>query len=597
MNGFSLRHAGIAVALIWSAVLLVPALLGSHWGNVLMLTLLWAYLCVAWNLIGGMLGQISFGHAAFFGIGAYTSTTLLLRFGLSPWLGMVAGGAVAAAAAFIVGYVPFRWRLSHLVFALFTMAFDFVLLYLVGGLPFLGDVNGLYLPVGGPDLWMFRFENRNSYMVTVAAFLTLAIFLTVVLSRTAIGQFWRAIRENDVAAAASGINLFRMKQAGLALSAVLTAMGGTFYAQYVAFIDPHSVFGMDIAIKLIMFTVVGGIGTLLGPIVGAMVLVPLGEILRTELTGGSQFSGISGLVYGIALIVVILAAPHGLVGAIASRWRKTAAPPEDSEPAPELPASKKETRPSSRVLLEVEEINKRFGGVYAVKNVSFSINEGEIFGIIGPNGAGKTTMFTMLSGFQRPNSGQIRFEGRAIEGLEPHQVCRAGIARTFQITQTFPGFTVLDTVTTAAWVGQSRHQADTIGRRLLHETGLWPRRHVLCANLTLAEQRRLEIARALATQPRVLLLDEVMAGLTATEIQEVVTYVASLGERGLTVVMTEHVVRVVMGLCQRVLVLDAGEVVALGTPEAVSRNPDVIEAYLGSKPAGRLPITNATAGP
>ena len=593
MKGYSIRQAIVAGVLIWAAVFLVPELLGIHWGNVLILTLLWAYLCVAWNLTGGMLGQISFGHAAFFGIGAYASTALLIRFGLSPWLGMLAGGAVAVLAAFLVGYIPFRLRLTHLVFALFTMAFDFVLLYLVGGLPFLGDVNGLYLPVG-TDPWMFQFADRSYYLYTIAALLTLALFLTVALSRTATGQFWRAIRENEEAAAAVGINLFRMKQAGLAVSAFLTALGGTFYAQYVAFIDPHSVFGLDIAIKLILFTVVGGIGTLLGPVVGAVVLVPLGEVLRTELTGGPGFAGISGLVYGIALIGVILAAPHGLVGSFTGRGRKATVPAEEGESSPGSAAPEKPSVPSGGTLLEVAGLDKRFGGVHAVKDVSFTVEAGEIFGIIGPNGAGKTTVFTMLSGFRQPNNGHIRFLGRPIEGLEPHQVCRAGIARTFQITQTFPGFTVLETVTTAAWASHDRHAADALARRLLQETGLWPRRHILCANLTLAEQRRLEIARALATQPRMLLLDEVMAGLTLTEIQEVVAYVAGLRERGLTVVMIEHVVRVVMNLCQRVLVLDAGEVIALGTPEIVSRDPKVIEAYLGRKPAG-LPLAPSPA--
>ena len=589
MKGYSIRQAIAAAVLIWAAVLMVPELLGIHWGNVLVLTLLWAYLCVAWNLTGGMLGQISFGHAAFFGIGAYASTALLIRFGLSPWLGMLAGGAVAVLAAFLVGYIPFRWRLTHLVFALFTMAFDFVLLYLVGGLSFLGDVNGLYLPVG-TDPWMFQFADRSFYLTTIAALLTLALFLTVALSRTATGQFWRAIRENEEAAAAVGINLFRMKQAGLAISAFLTALGGTFYVQYVAFIDPHSAFGMDIAIKLILFTVVGGIGTLLGPLAGAVVLVPLGEILRTELTGGPGFAGISGLVYGIALIGVILAAPHGLVGSFTGRGRKAAVPAEEGEPSPGVAAPEKPAAPSGGTLLEVAGLDKCFGGVHAVKDVSFTVEAGEILGIIGPNGAGKTTVFAMLSGFQQPDSGRIRFLGRPIEGLEPHQACRAGIARTFQITQTFPGFTVLETVTTAAWAGHSRHAADAAARRLLQETGLWPRRHILCANLTLAEQRRLEIARALATQPRMLLLDEVMAGLTPTEIQEVVAYVAGLRERGLTVVMTEHVVRVVMSLCRRVLVLDAGEVIALGTPEAVSRDPKVIEAYLGRKSASSMQV-------
>jgi branched-chain amino acid transport system ATP-binding protein len=237
-------------------------------------------------------------------------------------------------------------------------------------------------------------------------------------------------------------------------------------------------------------------------------------------------------------------------------------------------------------MLEVSGLDKHFGGLHAVKSLSFAVGEGEIVGLIGPNGAGKTTVFGLLSGFVRPDAGRVTFRGRSITGLPPHRINALGLARTFQIVRPFPHLTVLRNVTVGA-LGRHADPREAARRALaiLEEVGLAAKRDQPAGSLTLAERKRLELARALATEPTLLLLDEVMAGLNATETERIVDLVGAINRRGVTVLLIEHVMRAVMSLSQRIVVLDYGELIAEGRPEAVASDPRVIEAYLGAAPA------------
>ena len=247
-------------------------------------------------------------------------------------------------------------------------------------------------------------------------------------------------------------------------------------------------------------------------------------------------------------------------------------------------------------LLEVVDLRKRFGGLHAVAGVSFEMAAGEIVGLIGPNGAGKTTLFHLISGFAAPDRGEVRFEGATTRGLRPHEICRRGIARTFQIVKPFPGLTVLENVRVGALVRTPTFGAATRkAREVLALVGLEDRADRTARGLTLADRKRLELARALATEPRLLLLDEVMAGLTPTETERIIEICRAINARGIAILLIEHVMRAVMALSRRVVVLSQGQVLAAGTPDAIARDPRVVEAYLGEAYDGAVGSERAGA--
>jgi branched-chain amino acid transport system permease protein len=338
---------------------------------------------------------------------------------------------------------------------------------------------------------------------------------------------------------------------------------------------------MLVSAQALTVTMFGGVGTVWGPLIGSAILIPTGQILQAKL--GAEFPGIEGVIYGCAIVVVILAAPEGIFWRVRDVLRKrtgAAAAQESVAEATASPVSAAATaRPShasGETILTVRDLSKSFGGLKAVQNVSFDVQQGSILGIIGPNGAGKTTLFNLLNGFQRPDSGEVVLDGKNVLGEKPHRLCRAGVGRTFQIMRPFARLSVADNVVIGAYV----HAKDDIAAR---ERATQAIAHRIAGELTTKQLRLMELARALAGAPRILLLDETLAGLGAGEVAEVVAVLRTLAQQGVTIVIIEHTMHAMVRLVDRFLVLDHGAVLVEDTPQAITRDARVIEAYLGSK--------------
>ena len=303
---------GIALGVL----LVAPPFLPPYFLEILISVMLFAYLGSAWNILGGYAGQFSFGHAAYFGIGAYTSTLLFLKAGVSPWLGMLAGGCLAAAFGLGAGYLSFRYGLRGPYFSLVTLAFAEMLRVIAVNTKAVGSSLGLVIPSREAAPWSFVFGGKLAYYYVILAMALAAVLITRRLERSKLGYALRAIRENEDAAEASGVDALGMKLRAMALSSFLTALGGTFYAQYFAYIDPTITFGPAVSIQGLLQAIVGGAGTVLGPLLGSFVLTPISELSRAAIRGRA---GVDVMVYGLVLILVISFLPNGLMGWVRRR--------------------------------------------------------------------------------------------------------------------------------------------------------------------------------------------------------------------------------------------------------------------------------------
>jgi branched-chain amino acid transport system permease protein len=398
-----------------------------------------------------------------------------------------------------------------------------------------------------------------------------------------------AIKQNELAAEAAGIDTFRWKLKAMILSAAMASTSGGLYTIVVLVITPASVFGIVVSAQAMILTLFGGAGTVWGPLIGAAILVPLSETLHAEL--GHLLPGIQGLVYGIAIISVILIAPEGIYwrvrDALGRQGGTIAHTSSYSTGTVHEPANHPTRVPPAagdKAILSVRGASKTYGGLKAVQNVSFDVPKGGIIGIIGPNGAGKTTLFNLLNGIVKPNTGTVTFEGEDITGLKPNQIAKRGIGRTFQVVRAFPRLSVVENVTAGAFVAHVRDEdAWAAAHASLDHVGLASRAHVPAGQLTSRELRLMELARALAGKPRLILLDEPLAGLGASETEEMINIVRRLPKLGVTVVIIEHTMHAMVNTVDSFIVLDHGVLLTSGLPQVVTRDKRVIEAYLGRK--------------
>ncbi len=544
------------------------------------------------NVLIGFTGQISLGHAGFYAIGAYTAGVASARLGLSPWLGVPLAVLVAAAVGAVVAGAALRVTGPYL--AMVTIAFGIIVEgILVEWVTVTGGPGGIFnipKPPLGQAYWI---------ILAVAA---LSLLLVANLRRSAWGRALLAVKGSDVAAESLGLSAYYVRIVGFTVSAGFAGAAGGLFAHLNGYISPDS-FGLQTSILFLLALLFGGEGRVAGPLLGSVVLTALPEFL-TALTDYRL------ILYGGLLMVSIYWLPRGLVGALAPRreWetgrsgegetggRGAGAQGRGSEREPGSRGAWAET---GGPLLAVEGASLAFGGVAALADVSFEIPARGIRAVIGPNGAGKTTLLNALSGFYAPDTGSIRLNGAPVAGRPPYAIARLGVSRTFQTAQVFGELTVLENVAVgvagpclgsvlAALAGAPwTRRADEATRRqamsLLDAGGLgeWAYRpaEVLPAGL----RRRLEIVRALAAAPRLLLLDEPAAGLSPGEIAELDGYLIRLKTTGgPAVVLVEHHMDLVMAVSEHITVLDYGRVIASGTPDAVRTNPAVIDAYLGA---------------
>jgi len=579
------------IFLLSAAVLLalVPWLgLPAFHESVLYLILHWVALASSWNLLSGYSGYFSFGHGAFFGIGMYTTATLASRFEWPFLWTLPAAAAMSAAIGTLIGLAAFRVHAVRAeLFALLTLATTFVVATIILNTPIDGGpgvyLNAVPVPELGPT------PSGTFYLLALGA-AALSVLSAAVIYHARLGIGLLAIHDDEDVAEVMGVPTYRYKLGTFALSCALAGLVGGIQALFVSYVTAGDTFTIAMPLTVVLMAVLGGTRHWAGPIVGATAIT----LLLLAFTGGDTAVIGKGLT-GLILVVIILFMPEGIVGQLMKIWarradaRRAGPPMPASSPGPELqvpPPGQARAAPQVRpVLLRATGVRKHFRGVQALRGVDVEVRQGEILGLLGPNGSGKSTFINVVSGHLAVTAGEVAFGGLRISHLPAHRVARSGIARTYQIPRPFAHLTVLQNVALPAMfgaAGRDRQTAEREAWQWLAFTGLADKAHVLPDELNLHQRKFLEFARALASRPQVLMLDEVLSGLTPSEIDDAVDLIRRIRDQGATIVFVEHVMRAVMALCDRIVVFDQGQVLAEGAPQEVMRRADVVAAYLGT---------------
>ena len=580
-----------------------PEFLNGYWQRILNLIAINAILALSLNLIYGMTGMFSLGHAGFMAIGAYVSALLILTPAqknamwiledIYPWLlhvntpfiiSIIIAGLVAAFFGWLIALPVLRLGGDYLGIA--TLGFAEIIRILITNTPRL--TNGSLGLKGIP---------AHTTLFMSWGCLAIVLLCMVCMLNSNFGGVMKAVRDDEVATKMMGINTFRVKVLAFTLGCFGGGLGGALMGNLITTIDPR-MFMITQTYNILMIIVVGGLGSVTGSLIGSVLVTTMLEWLRfveNPITIGSINSpGIPGMrmvIFSLLLIIVIIFRREGIMGMREFTWDIF---------FPKRKSEHKESDSYSGPVLEVKNLCLKFGGLTAIEDLSFNINHGQIIGLIGPNGAGKTSAFNVISGFYKPTSGEILFMGKQIGGLRPDQVCRAGIARTFQNIRLFGNESVIRNVMVGARIRQKYswwmsllpfiftdviREDSAVGARALEflsQLGLEDVVHEKASSLPYGAQRRLEIARALATSPKFLLLDEPAAGMNPQESEELMKFIRRLrDEFDLTILLIEHDMKVVMNVCDYIQVLDQGVHIAQGTPEEIRSNPRVVEAYLG----------------
>jgi branched-chain amino acid transport system ATP-binding protein/branched-chain amino acid transport system permease protein len=608
------RHLAVGLALL--VLLLFPVFYtyNTYEQTVALMAFLLAIQAVSWNIISGYAGYVSLGHSAFLGLGSYTVAIIALHWGVNPlWLAPI-GGVTAVVAAVLVGSVVLRTR-GH-AFVIITIAL------LLSAQVFAVNLRGLTKGSDGITLelppWSRDIQNVPFYYLFLAI-LVLTVLFSAWIRRTKLGTGLVAIREDEGKAAAIGVNTTRYKVVAYAASAFFIGVAGGVYAYFLTFLNPVGAFNILTSVTIVLSALVGGRGTLLGPVIGAFIVQVVSEA-ATVYGGGSQSRV---LLFGAALCLVVLFLPAGLLPTVEAWWRRRR--PEQVEYTDQAGALGQGTLqvrdralaetvaaavdvPSAGVgepLLEVRGVSKRFGGLVAVDGADLVVRRGTVTALIGPNGSGKTTLFNLITGGMRADEGEIWFDGKRIDRLRPWTRGHLGLGRTFQTTRLFTSMTVQENV--VAPLPDSRwrtmlsdavagHEAER-ARELLDFVGLGRFAGQRAGALSYGQQKLVELAQVLMLEPKLVLLDEPAGGVNPSLVGRLVEVVRDLNRQGITFLVVEHNIPMVLELCDPVVVFSHGRAIAQGPPQQVREDPVVLDAYLGDDwrpPAVSVPEREVT---
>jgi len=597
MSRFSNRIAlGVGLVVFLAAPVILT---GSYFKFLLILVFIYAIVSIGLNILIGYAGQFSLGHAGLMAIGAYLSAIVSMALGEYPvlvwtganvWIGMLAGTIAAGLAGAALAFPALRLKGPYL--AMVTIAFGWVIwktllnwTSVTGG--DLG-ITAIPRPRFGAEIF-----GVTAYYYLAGGLMIAAFALQRNLVFSDFGRKIRALKHDEVAAASVGIDVHREKVAVFVISATFAGLGGALFAHLQNFINPDD-FQFVNSIFFLLTILFGGAGTLVGPLIGAALLTLIPELLQDA----ERFRLI---IFAVLILITLFFLPRGVAGMLPVAQSRRGSPRSEASPGPvavEISGGVSSARTDESPTLTVTGIGKRFGGVTALKDVSMAIETGRVHALIGPNGAGKTTLVNILSGFYRPDGGSIVVANRETRLLSLHHAARLGISRTFQTIKLFGEMTAREHVMVGcelqseagvidALLHDARHRDEERRRReladaLLEFVGLAARADAPATSLAYGHRRLLEIARALAGRPRVLLLDEPAAGLVAGEIETLALLIEKLRAGGLAIVLIEHHMDLVVAVSDAITVLDYGEVISRGTVEAVRRDPRVVEAYLGT---------------
>ncbi|NLD70571.1 MAG: branched-chain amino acid ABC transporter ATP-binding protein/permease [Limnobacter sp.] len=549
--------------------------------HVMVMVSLYAILASSFNLLIGYAGLFALSHAAFFGVGAYTTAILAATYGVPFPLPLIAGVLVTAGLGVLIALPALRIGGDYLVIV--TLALQVIVTtVLLNWTSMTGGTDGIRAI---PRIHLFGVA-----LDSPGRFLPMAVFAAAVcyaiawrLGASPFGRALKAMRENEAAVQSIGKNVVAMKLSVFAIAAALASVAGALYAHYVTFVSAES-FTVELTIYLLAMVIVGGTGNLAGSLVGAIVLAVLPELLKFIDMPPDIADKIRQMMYGLLLIVMLRLRPQGLLPESASASHFDA-PPERPPVATAMRGA----------ALEGKGLTRRFGGIVALSDVDITIPPGRITGLIGPNGAGKTTAFNLLTGFLQPDEGEVSYRGNSLKGLKPHQIVRAGVARSFQDLKLFTGLSVLENVLVALpdQRGDSllqvyflpwrvrRQERENLARAMaiLEFVGLGERAGDPAADLSYAEEKLLVVARLLATGAEALLFDEPLSGLAPNALAKVLPTFRRLAESGRTLCIIEHNLDVIRELCSQVVFLDEGRKLAEGTPEQLMHDPELSRRY------------------